>query len=52
VLVALPAEHQWVRRQYLHRSALKHVYTMSGIAMKGRETKDGFPNREIISDRG
>ena|GEM_PF-4933429 len=52
VPVALPAEYQWVRRQYLHRSALKHVYTMGGLAMKGRETKDGFPNREIISDRG
>jgi hypothetical protein len=52
VLVALPEEHQWVRRQYMHRSALKHMYTMSGIAMKGRETKDGFPNREIISDLG
>jgi hypothetical protein len=28
------------------------LYTTSGLAIKGRETKDSLPNREIISDRG
>jgi hypothetical protein len=50
--ILLPNTFKWVRGYYMHRSALKHVYTTSGLAMKGRETKDGLPNREIISDRG
>ncbi len=45
----LPADERWVRREYLHRSAVKGEFSTADLTMAGRYVKH-LPERQIFSD--
>lgn len=46
----LPASELWVRREYLHRSAIQGEFSTADLTMAGRYDK-GLPARQIFSDQ-